>query len=392
MPALRRFAVRLAGLLALALTPPLAGQADQFREVVQRDSNDARHHYLLGLALVRDEEYDEAAAAFRAALALDSRLADAYLALSYLPYLQRRQLASEEQRGRVPAAWRARLEEAQRLYRRAFIIDPMVNLRPLTVLFPQGRWTGRDFTSDESKFYELFIEGFDDLAAGRNRDALERLDRLAKQVYFGEKHPDRIPEFVLWARGMAAARLRVDSVAIGDFQTLLNRALKREQQPQLVPVPLRTNEYRYILGAFHQRAADTARAAALLREAAEADLGLDMAHVRLAEIYRMRGDFGGEMQERQRAVAANPDDGTLQLELAMLRYEVGELEEAEEALRRAAALSPRDARPHYLLGVIAQMQGRPADARAAYERCVALAPARLTYLATDASTRLAALK
>jgi tetratricopeptide (TPR) repeat protein len=335
MPALRRFAVRLAGLLALALTPPLAGQADQFREVVQRDSNDARHHYLLGLALVRDEEYDEAAAAFRAALALDSRLADAYLALSYLPYLQRRQLASEEQRGRVPAAWRARLEEAQRLYRRAFVIDPMVNLRPLTVLFPQGRWTGRDFTSDESKFYELFIEGFDDLAAGRNRDALERLDRLAKQVYFGEKHPDRIPEFVLWARGMAAA---------------------------------------------------------LLREAAEADLGLDMAHVRLAEIYRMRGDFGGEMQERQRAVAANPDDGTLQLELAMLRYEVGELEEAEEALRRAAALSPRDARPHYLLGVIAQMQGRPADARAAYERCVALAPARLAGVATDARTRLAVLK
>jgi tetratricopeptide (TPR) repeat protein len=383
----------LACAMALAVGSPHASwqRTDELAAMVRADSNEAQGHYLLGLLFIRREKYDRAEASLRTAIALDSRQAEAHLALAQLPYLQRPQLGSEEARGRVPDAWEARLDEARKFYRRAFVIDPLVSLRSMSMLFPQGRWRGRDYTSDESKSYELFFEGFDDLASGRYRDALQRLDQLAKQVFHGERDLDRIPEFVLWARGMAAARVRADSIAIRDFQALVARGEKRERDARVVPVQLRTNEYRYILGVFHQRAADTTRAIELLRGAAEADLGLDMAHVRLAEIHRARRDIAAEMQERQRAVQSNPEDATLLLELAMLRYEVGELEEAEDELQRATALNPRDPRAFYLLGVILQGQRRMAEARTMFERAAAVAPKSKAYIADDARARIAKL-
>lgn len=365
---------------------------DEFVAQVRADSNEALWHYQLGLELARARKFDRAEPSLRAAIALDSRSAEAYLTLAHLPYLQRESLRSDEARGRVPKEWQPRVEEANKFYRRAFVIDPLLSLRPLSVLYGDGQWRGRrDFTSDASKFYELFVEGFADLAAGRNRDALDRLDNLAKQVYRGERDIDRIPDFVLWARGMAAARLREDSVAIRDFRALVARGVKREEGEQLIRVPLRTNEYRYILAVFHLRAADTAKAVELLHAAAEADLGLDMAHVRLAEIHHARQDIGGAMQERQRAVQSNPEDATLLLELAMLRYEVGELEEAESELQRATELSPRDPRAFYLLGVILQGQRRSAEARALFERAAAVAPKSQAAIAADARVRLAKL-
>lgn len=380
------------GALFPAVVSPSAGQVDRLVTLVQQDSNDARNHLALGLALLERSKYDRAEASLRAAIALDPRLADAHLTLSLLPYARRPQLGLEERRGRVPASWRDRLDDAHKMYRRAFVLDPLVNLRALSILFPTGSWKSRDYTSEESKFYELFVEGFTSLSSGRNRDAFELLDQLAKRVFFAERNLDEVPEFVLWARGMAAARIRDDSAAIRDFRTLLERALKVEQRPQLVAVPLRTNEYRYILGVLHERSGDTVRAVELLQEAGAADLGLDMAHVRLAQIHRARKDFTGEMVERQRAVQSNPEDATLLLELALLRFEAGQLEEAEQDLTHAAELAPRNPRPLYLLGVILQGQQRNEEARAVFQRCVAVAPRREAAIARDAQTRMELLK
>ena len=168
----------LACAMALAVGSPHASwqRTDELAAMVRADSNEAQGHYLLGLLFIRREKYDRAEASLRTAIALDSRQAEAHLALAQLPYLQRPQLGSEEARGRVPDAWEARLDEARKFYRRAFVVDPLVSLRSMSMLFPQGRWRGRDYTSAESKAYELFFEGFDDLASGRYRDALERLD------------------------------------------------------------------------------------------------------------------------------------------------------------------------------------------------------------------------
>jgi tetratricopeptide (TPR) repeat protein len=260
-------------------------------------------------------------------------------------------------------------------------------------MFPPTQWSNRrDYTSGASRFYELFVEGFDELASAHNAKAYALLDQLAKQVFRGETKPDDVPGFVLWARGMAAARMRKDTAAINDFQALLNRTLKVEQRDEIIPVPLRTNEYRFILAAIHEQAGDTAKAVTMFREAATADLGLDMAHVRIANILHSRGDFAAELQEREGAVASNPEDPVALFELALLLFDAGELDVAAGHLEHARQLGPRDARFPYLLGVIAEAQQRPADAKQWYQLCVGLAPLRLAQISSDASRRLGSLK
>lgn len=376
-------------IVAVAQRPDLP----ELQAEVQRDSNDAEKHYRYGLVLVDKEKYERADTAFRASIAIDPRHAEAFLALAYLPYLRRSQLRSEERRGRVPDDWKPVVDEARRFYRRAFVLNPFVSLRVLSVMFPPARWGNeRDYTSGASRFYELFVEGFDELASAHNAKAYMLLDQLAKQVFRGDAHPDDVPDFVLWARGMAAARMRKDTAAIADFQALLTRSLKIEQRNEIIPVPLRTNEYRFILAAIHEQAGDTAQAVALFQEAATADLGLDMAHVRIANILHARGDFAAELKERDAAVASNPDDPVALFELALLLFDAGELETADGHLQRARELGPRDARFPYLLGVIAQAQQRAADAKKWYQLCVDLAPVNLAQIASDARTRLAGLR
>ena len=120
---MRRFSRRSCG---GPLSAPRAAQKPSLFDLnaeVQRDSNDARKHYRYGLAL------------------------------AYLPYLRRSQLRSEERRGHVPDAWKTALEDARRFYRRAFVLDPFVSLRVLSVMFPPARWRNRDYTSSASIRY-----------------------------------------------------------------------------------------------------------------------------------------------------------------------------------------------------------------------------------------------
>ncbi len=385
--------------LALVLAPaaPAAAQLDlpklaDLKAAAQRDSNDALAHYALGLGYLRDGKWNQADSALRMAVRLEPRLAEAYLALAYIPYMRRPSLSREERRHRVPKDWEPVVEEASRFYRRAFAVNPMMDLRVLSILFPVDDRGFRDYTSAESQIYELFFEGFDDLAAGRYAAAEHRLTQLARRVYFEDSKPDDVPDFVLWARGLAKAhQLRFDD-AIADFQRLFDRALKQEQKPEvIINVPLRTNEYRYILAVLHQGAGRMDRAVELYQEALAQDLGLYMAHVQLATIHLAAQRFAESVAERQRAVQANPDDPTLELDLALVYYNGGSRDEAEVHVRRAAELNPRDARFHYLWGVIAQETDRPAEARTHLTQCVQLAPQRLAAVVEDAKRRLAGL-
>ncbi|HEV8264340.1 MAG TPA: tetratricopeptide repeat protein [Gemmatimonadales bacterium] len=395
-------ALTLATIVGLGLSAPAApvaaqsgiqlpGKLADLRVAARRDSNDALAHYYVGLAYLNDAKWVQADSALRMAVLLDARLAEAYLALSYIPYLRRPQLYREELRGRVPKDWQPAVEDAARLNRRAFAVDPLMDLRVLSVLFPVDQRGFRDYTSVESRIYELFFEGFDDLAAGRYPAAEQRLTRLAQQVYYEDKKPQDVPDFLLWARGLAAAHQGKFEVAIGDFQKLFDRSLKKEEKQEVITVPLRTNEYRYILAVLHHLAGRLDRAVELYQEAAAQDLSLYMAHVQLATIHEGAQRVSEALAERQRAVQANPEEPTLELDLALAYYQGGAREEAETHLQRAVELNPRDARFHYLRGVIAQELDRPADARTYLTRCVELAPQRLARITNDARARLAAL-
>ncbi|HXF95355.1 MAG TPA: tetratricopeptide repeat protein [Gemmatimonadales bacterium] len=386
-------------LLLAALAAPAPAQLrlpsenlEELQALVRSDSNEARVHYFLGLGYWKKRKWAEADSALRTAVRLDPRFAEAYLALGYLPYARRPQLFTDEARGRVPRQWKDPLEEARRFSERAYLVDPLVSLEIISFAFPVDDSGFRDYTSAESKLYEYLYEWFVELGRGNYSKAYWLLDRLARRVYWGHKDRSRVPNYVLWYRGNAAARAGLLDSAVLDFETLLRRNLEEESKDELIAIPLRTNEYRYVLGVLHQLAGRRDTAVALFREALTHDVGLYMAHVRLAAMHDADGEAAAALAERRRAVETNPDDHSLLVELGVALAEAGELADGEETLRRAATASPRDAFPHYALGAITEHLGRTAEAREHFAQFLALAPKRLGNYAADARARLARLQ
>jgi superkiller protein 3 len=157
-------------------------------------------------------------------------------------------------------------------------------------------------------------------------------------------------------------------------------------------VPLRTNEFRYVLGVVAQRAGRPAEAAGLFRKALEQDIGLYTAHARLADLAEEQGDVATAVAERRAAAQVNPDDASLLLDLGRTLVRAGRADEAAAAFREAADLHPRDARALYYLGVLYQRLNRPTDAADVLQRFLAMAPSRYGPQIADATQRLATLR
>jgi tetratricopeptide (TPR) repeat protein len=172
---------------------------------------------------------------------------------------------------------------------------------------------------------------------------------------------------------------------------VLDTTAALEHSDSLIHVPLRTNDYRYVLAVIEQKSGQLDSATALYEDALDHDLGLYMAHVHLAEIAEAQHRWGDALAERERALATNPDDPSLLFDLGYLEGEVGQLDSSVTNLTRAAKLDPRDSRIVYYLGRVEEIAHDTADARAAYARFVSLAPSRYTPWIDDAQKRLAVL-
>jgi len=175
-----------------------------------------------------------------------------------------------------------------------------------------------------------------------------------------------------------------------DFQTLLARSQKEEQKDSLIRFPLNTNDYRYTLAILEMRASRPADAMNMLKETLANDLGLFMAHVRLADLYEQYQMWSEAVTERRRAVEANPDDAALERDLGTTLLHAGRSAEAETVLHQAMDANPRDPGAPYVLGMVEQQLNKTADARAALTRFLALAPSKDSRIA-DAKDRLAKL-
>ncbi len=114
--------------------------------------------------------------------------------------------------------------------------------------------------------------------------------------------------------------------------------------------------------------------------------------MRLAELYEAQHDLPHAIEERQRAVNANPDDASLQTDLGITLGKAGKFAEAEDALTAATRSLPRSTESWYWLGAAREQLGKKAEARAAYQKAVELAPSRLAEMADKARARVAALQ
>ena len=358
----------------------------------REDTNDADRAYFLALRHWKDHHWRQTDSLLRLAIQLEPRHAEAYLALSYLPYSRRPSLWEEVLKDRVPDSWKASVQESDRFYKRAFRTNPMVSFNVLSLVFgideePQMI----DMTPSQALAYERWLAWWFDFGFGRYRSAYQRLQRLARREYDEAKHPERVPDGLLMYRGTAAAHTLYLDSAIADFRVLLDRAVKKSQRNELVHIPLNDNDYRFMLATLHNVAGHTDSAVALYQEAVEHDLGLVMAHTYLASIYDKTGRAEDAMLERRRAAEINNDDPTALFDLGMSFFKWGMTGQADEPLHQAIVLNARYSPPYYLLARVDEDLGRVKDAREHYTEFLARSPLKLDDWRASAQQRLDSL-
>lgn len=364
-------------LLSLCLTSPLRAQKleidtpiTSLEETAHRDSNDAAAHYNLALGYWSKKKWDQADSALQHAVAIDPRFASAYLALAFLP--QASGVYWTEHVIMLGGGWRlvyyeapdSVVDEFNRLYRRALMIEPLVDIRIQVATEHRGGHVDA---------FDKALYAYND---GKWDEAYQRFGELVADSadYRGEK--GRLYEQILWYHGLAAARQQKFSEAIEDLRRLVVRSEKRETSDTLYRWPLRTNEYRYTLAYLTQRNGDPNGAVRLYQEALTQDLGLYMAHVRVGDIYEAAGMFDQAITARRNAVNANPDDPSLLLDLGKTLANAARWKEAEQPLMESAAANPRDPRVPFYLGLVFENLGRKEDARSAFTKFIAIAPSR----------------
>lgn len=356
------------------------------------DSLDAETQFRLGRLYEFAKRYDDEERAFHAAIAADPRYAPAYLWLGDLPYVRRAKLWKEEVQGKVPPEWEKPLEAAAKLRVQAFLIDPFVDFRIQNAKpIPQDLVTIPEYSGYE-KFTTVFLMylGIDAYAYARYELSYSALD-LVKERAFAGRVDDSIPLWYFFYHGLSAAHLNALDKATADFDVLVRRGEKVERSDSLIQFPLGTSDLRYILGVLKERYHRPADALKLYQDAITADLGLYMAHARLAQLYRQYKMWDKAITEAQAAVDANPEDASLDRDLAAILQEAGRLPQAEEALKHAQSADPRLPLVSYDLGLLEQQLNKPTDARAALTQFVAIAPSQLATQVADAKQRLATL-
>lgn len=381
------------GLVAVLFASALDGQGlvpskdiPRLEAQLQRDSNDAQLHYQLGVAYWSRKRYDDAERSLRTAITIERRFAAAYLALGYLPYARRKQLFKEMAKGKVPPEWREPLDVAARQRRLAFLINPLVDLTIMAAVVPtdEGLVLGNRVV--------LVTDPFSAFVRGNYGGAFSIFDSWVTRQE-EEKGRDSVPDGLLWFRGISAAHLGKHPVAIGDFETLLARGVQAETaSTSFGPLPLMTNDYRYILALLNYRAGRYPEALALYKDALGNDAGLFMAHVQMGKMQEERQEWPDAIDHFRAAIITNPDDLSLVLDLGIILREAGDLSGSESMLRDAWQANPRDSRVPYHLGVTLQQAGKKTEAQEVFARFLELAPTRYERQATDVRQRLVAME
>jgi tetratricopeptide (TPR) repeat protein len=396
---MRCVGLRHVGVVLFAVAAAAAPLPAQFRlpvklEELERrakaDSNDPAAHFNVALAYWNAKRWVDVERSLRLAITIDPRFAPGYMALHYLPYAQRSRLWDEVGERRVPEEWKARIQESESFFRRAYVIDPLVELRSGDVVQPRSTAYLQELELVFGEHVRDYYDGLDQYFLGEYQKAYDRFARVVNSID-GDRHPDRIPSNVLWWHGLASARVEKWPEAISDFAMLMDRSLEPTRRDSLVHFPLRTNEFRYVQAYLKQRSGKVNEAIDLYREAITNDIGLYMAHVRLAEMYEAAQMLDQALLSRRNAVNANPDDPSLLVDLGKTLAAIGRFGDAVEPLRQATDMNPRDARAYFYLGLVLEQLGNKNDARVALTSFTSLAPSRYERQIAIARQHLAAL-
>lgn len=391
----RRVLGSLAPLVLLAIPGTVCAQRVELLVPVaelearaMRDSLDPGAHYDAALGYWVVKRYDDAERELRRALAIEPKFAPSCLALAYLPFARRPKLWKEMSENRIPTTLTGTFDEAVQLYQRAFLLDPMVDLKVYGLVMPPRPALVVGFNSDRT--YVALVRGFESFWNGDYQISLDWLQRVLNE--FDARRQADIPRVLLWYHGLAAAHVDRYDVAIADFRVLLDRALVRERTDSLQYFTLASNQVRYVLATIYRRGRRPEEAIALYQESLANDLGLYVAHTQLADIYEEREQWVEAIAERRRAVDTFPDDPSLRFDLGRTLAHSRDFPEAAEVLSEAMQANPFNARIPYTLGQVQLRLGDRAAARRTLERFVQMAPSRFRSQVSEVQRQIAELE
>lgn len=379
-------------LILLALLVPRAARGQRSPNIAEleararADSNDPVAHYALAVAYVKERRAADAERALRQAVSIDPQYVPGLLLLGHVIRSRTPLYVLFKDRGMVVLP-SERADEAARLLRRAFLIDPFVELRTPRVEELPVAWRGS---------LRLALHHYE---RARMPEALAAFQQVIDQA-LRQKDSTRIPAVALWYHARTAAALSHYDAAVRDLRALIRRVEAALDDADPVLATYAADDVRYALAYLCQVAgrSDTAAttysdtAAALYQELLERNLGLYMAHAHLAELHGQAGRWGEAVAERRLAIAANPEDPSLVFDLASTLAQTGANAEAEKQVSEYLRANPRESRAHYLLGLTLMRQQKYAEARAALIRYLELAPRRYEAQIADARWRLASLQ
>ncbi len=351
-----------------------------------KDSDDAAAQYNVALAYWNAQRWNDADSAFHRAIHLDPRFAPAYVGLAFLPYAERSSLGDEVVEHDVPADWKPKVKDSDEMLSRALIIDPLSDMRLAGAVRVSSQAAQEYLKEWYGEWLADYEEGRDYYYNGDFEKAYNDFTRVTRDIR------GSIPTVLLYFHGLSAAQIGKNDEALSDFESLRDRLLGEEHRDSTLHIPLKTNDYRYIVGVMQERLGKLNDAIDSYREAARNDLGLFMAHVHLANMYEQHAMWPQAIRERQEAANANPDDPSLQLDLGETFAQAGQWQDAEKALKDAQTGNPRDARVPYYLGVVEMQLNEKAEARNALTRFIAIAPSRYERQVADAKKRLDSLR
>jgi tetratricopeptide (TPR) repeat protein len=352
-----------------------------------RDSLDPAAHYEVALGYWVGRRYDDAERELRRALAIEPKFAPSCLALAYLPFARRPNLWKEMDRGRIPEELTGRFNEAVHLFQRAFLLDPMVDLKVYGLVQPPRPALVVGWNADRT--YVALVRGFESFWNGDYQFSFDQFQRVLDE--FGPRHREDIPRVLIWYHGLAAAHVDRYDVVIADFRWLLDRALARERTDSVQYFTLASNQVRYVLATLYRRGQRPDEAVALYQESLANDLGLYVAHSQLADIYEERQEWVAAIAERRRAIDAFPDDPSLQFDLGRTLAHSRDFPEAAEVLTVAMNENPSNARIPYTLGQVQIRLGEREAARRTLEQFLRMAPSRFLTQVNEVKRQLAGM-
>lgn len=344
------------GLTAVLMAAAAAGslRAQQADSVVfsDADSLDAELQYQMAMRAWDHEHYVTADSLLRQALLIDPWFPEANLALGALPFDHYPKLEQWIEKDRVPDSLTAVVEQARQHLRLAALVDPFVGWGKSNFIFIPS-WAMKNFTPKERA---------------------------------------KLPIGFFYWRGLSYARGHEYANALGDLTEVLTRLEQaRDSVPTSAFLPLAANEVRYLMAVVELRAGRTIEARQHFEEVLAQDLGMYMAHVKLAELHERNGAWNAAIRERQRAVETKPGDPVLLYQLGTTLARAARLAEADTAVTRAIELNPHNAEYVYLAARVRLALGDTARAVTTYQKFMSMAPRALAADRVAAQLQLARL-